>query len=744
MGTTPIAPNAPRFVSLRWRMTLPVAVILMIAATIGGYMLANSLSTNLEIPQINLLLESSRGISERAAQLYERQRDEAERVASTVGVAEAITSRHSESLHQPLEALARLADLDSLIVTDAQGVEVLGLQRVEIPGEVDFSISDSTDLSSESVVRGVLDEGYHGATGLLRTSQGLVLYTATPIIFNDQRVGIALVGQRLERVLEELQGSAMADVALYGEDGMLVQTTFLTNDESLSSLALAPEVFNQALESVNQVPVQSLQIGGTTYQSAYLPFNYGPSSLGVIAALLPDNIPYMTELPRQMAGFVMAGLAASVVLVVFIGMTRMTGRVNRVTRVAHALASGHATARTGIQPTDEVNTLGHALDQYADYVQERQDALRVKLRRQRREITHLLSVLEALPDGIIVQDLDGRVVLINDHARKLLGSQRVFRSADFHDLTAVVTDVLGASLAPGLYALGDPRQIDLDDRMLSAQAAAVTNLSTERVGTVIILRDITEEVQRERAREALLQHMAKDVQEPLADLARLPAAASHYPITAFARDMTRHAVALQKLVVEMRQLTTADTRSVQQSQRPLRLDTLFWAVANEWRQVAQAANLTLQVLIERSDLYVLGDEHRLRWAIGNIVDNAIKYTPPGGKLTLEIRGAADEKAQMRVRDNGVGIAPDDLPHVFTRFYRGNPITEAGRTIRVPGTGQGLSIAKQIFDMHGGSIRVKSKQWVGTEVSFSLPLTASVSMELPRLAVDMEGETLRLD
>jgi two-component system sensor histidine kinase VicK len=238
--------------------------------------------------------------------------------------------------------------------------------------------------------------------------------------------------------------------------------------------------------------------------------------------------------------------------------------------------------------------------------------------------------------------------------------------------------------------------------------------------------------------------MAKDVQEPLADLARLPATPSHYPITAFARDITRHAVALQKLVVEMRQLTTTDTRGVQQSQRPLRLDTLVWAVANEWRQIAQAANLTLHVLIERSDLYVLGDEHRLRWAIGNIVDNAIKYTPPGGKLTLEIRGAADEKAQMRVRDNGVGIAPDDLSQVFTRFFRGNPITQAGRAIRVPGTGQGLSIAKQIFDAHGGNIRVKSKQWVGTEVSFSLPLTSPVSMELPRLAIDLEGETLRLD
>jgi signal transduction histidine kinase len=732
-----------RFISLRWRFTLPIAVVLMVTATLGGYLLANSLSANMEIPQMNLLLESSRAIAERAAQLYENQRDEAERVAYTVGVAEAIAGGQAETLHQPLEALARLAELDSLIVTNTQGVEVLGLQRVETSQLVDYSISDGTDLSGEAVIGSVLDEGYLGATGLMRTPEGIVLYTATPIMLNNERVGIALVGQRLERVLAELQGSAMADVAVYGPDGTLIQTTFPASDETLPALALSPEVFRQALTAVQQVPVQALPIAGRPYQSAYFPFNYGPGTLGVIAALLPDNIPYMTEIPRQIAGFVMAGMSASVVLFVFIGLTRVTGHATHVTRVAEALATGQNTARTGMQAGDEIGAMGQALDQYADYVQQRQDTLRGKLRRQRREIAHLLSVLEALPDGIVVQDLDGRVLLINDHARQLLGSQRVFRSANLHDLTAVVTDVLGPALAPGLYALGDPRQIDLDGKMLSAQAAAITNMSSQRVGLVTVLRDITDEVRREREREALLRQMAQEVQEPLADLAHVPAQ-SPYPLTLFARDITRHAVALQKLVVELRQLTTVDTRVGHQRQRPLRLDTLIWAVANEWRQIAQAANLTLQVMIERSDLYVLGEEHRLRWAIGNIVDNAIKYTPPGGKMTLEIRGATEKEALMRVRDNGVGIAPDELSYVFTRFYRGNPVTESGRAIRVPGTGQGLSVARQIFDAHGGNIRVKSKQWVGTEVSFSLPLTAPISMELPRLHADMEGETVRLD
>jgi signal transduction histidine kinase len=167
--------------------------------------------------------------------------------------------------------------------------------------------------------------------------------------------------------------------------------------------------------------------------------------------------------------------------------------------------------------------------------------------------------------------------------------------------------------------------------------------------------------------------------------------------------------------------------------------------ANEWRQIAQAGNLTLHVIIERKGLYILGDERRLRWALGSIVDNAIKYTPPGGALTLEIQEESGEMGRLRVRDNGAGISRDDLPHVFTRFFRGTPVTKSGRVIHVPGMGQGLTIARQIFEAHGGGIRIKSNQNVGTAVYMSLPLTSGEQFDLPYFdEADMDGETMLLD
>jgi signal transduction histidine kinase len=273
--------------------------------------------------------------------------------------------------------------------------------------------------------------------------------------------------------------------------------------------------------------------------------------------------------------------------------------------------------------------------------------------------------------------------------------------------------------------------MELDARTLSVQGLAVTSLSDQRVGTVILVRDVTEDVQRERAQAALLEQMVETVEKPLNTEA------------AFARDIKRHTVTLQKLIVEMRDMI-ADAPLVQSTNRTLPLETLIWAVANEWRQVAQAANLSLNVSVESPGLQVYGDERRLRWAIGNLVDNAIKYTTPGGKVSIEIKGEEQGFARLRIRDNGVGIAVEELPNVFTRFYRGNPVSPNGRTLRVPGTGQGLTIAQQIIEAHGGQISLRSSQGVGTAVYFTLPMTEN-PVSLERIVDDgEEEETIQLE
>lgn len=462
--------------------------------------------------------------------------------------------------------------------------------------------------------------------------------------------------------------------------------------------------------------------------------------IAVVTGLALANSPTLNQEARQAIAFAVAGTSTAFLLLAFFIISRFAGKANRVRRVAAALTTGDMGASTGMKPTDEIGALGAALDRYVEHVAERTDSLRGVQRKQRRELAHLTAVLNALPEGVVVQDGDGMVILMNERAKALLSAVDNRVHDDLRSMTAAVTDALGVALAPGMYALGDPRQVEVGGKMVSAQAIPLSSMAGERVGTAIMLRDITDEVKRERERDALLNRLSAEIEQPLAEKARAAASSalranaspqSARAMDSYAREMSRHAVALHKLIVEMRDLTAYGPEPPAQDQKPLALETLFWAVANEWRQKAVDSGLSLDVVVERRGLFVLGDERRLRWAIGNLVSNAIFYTPAGGSVTMEIRSEDKGMARMRVRDSGVGISRQDQPYVFTRFYRGSPVTAEGVPLRVPGTGQGLTVARQILQAHGGEIRIKSKPGVGTAIYFALPVTASEGLSLNR-------------
>jgi signal transduction histidine kinase len=461
--------------------------------------------------------------------------------------------------------------------------------------------------------------------------------------------------------------------------------------------------------------------------------------------LLIGTVPVLPEQQRQIFGIGVGIVSALMTATTFLLISATTRRASHITATLNQLRVGQHTARTGLVARDEIGRVAQAVDRYADYVQEKRDEMRVAMRKSRREVAHLNAVLEAMPDGVIVQDNNGRVLLMNEYARNLLGAPRRARQNAMNELTALVTDQLGPMLSPNLYSLGDAEQIELDGKLLRAQAAALLGDDEVRVGTVLMLRDATDEIGRDRDREIMLQRLERSVHQPMMSLARDALNAGGMTNTTdFARELTRHAFTLQKMIVELRDLGETTPEILQQSQKPIQLEVLVWAVSNEWRQIAHACQITLKVMVQERGLYVLGDDRRLRWAIGNLIDNAIKYTQPGGTVTLEIRGEENGAAQLRIRDNGVGIAKHDQAMLFTRFWRGMPRTPEGRAVRVPGMGQGLYIAKQIIEAHGGKIEVRSKLGVGTAVYFSLPTTASEGFQLPYFNSDMDGETTKLD
>lgn len=733
-------PSNPQFFSVRWQFLSPFFVILLIVAMVGAFFLSRNLVGGIQISQDNLLLQSSRAVLDRADELYQNQRFVALQTAFLDGLSQAVQDRDITTLQPMLNSMLQSYRQDSLIIVDITGRELIGVSQVRLGDNSQITTSADADMSALAMVNLLFSPTADSASGFITTPQGLQVFTGVPIRADDTVIGAVLVGIDAITALESLKGSAIAELGLYGE-GNLLSTTF-EGDIITSEFRLIEAEYGQALTATDQIPFRDVSLNNQIFNAAYVPLRFGVDNIGVVGVFLADDAPFITETGKQISAILISLMTGAIIVVGYIGISRFVGRVERVSDTVDELARGK-NIRTRMKAKDEIGRLGQAIDQYADAVQIQQDALQTALRQKRRELSHLTAVISNLPQGVVVQDLDGRVLLMNDIARELLGSQRAFRSSGVADIASFVPQVLGANLAPGLYALGDPQRVSVDERLLSAQAGAVVSADGHRIGTVILLRDMSEEVRAEQERAEALKRLSQEIQQPLANLGRMASGQDSDMMRSFAREVTRQSVALQRMILELREMSDSNIAQIKRNQRPIRLETLLWAVANEWRQVAIANNLTLHIIMQRQGEYILGDEKRLRWALGNIVDNAIKYTPAGGDLTLEIQDEGEDGfAHLRVRDNGVGISKDDMTHIFTRFYRGMPKTTEGDIIRVPGMGQGLATAQHIIEAHGGTIKIKSNIGVGTAVYMTLPLTVVEGMTLTEPPVS-DGDTVAL-
>lgn len=170
---------------------------------------------------------------------------------------------------------------------------------------------------------------------------------------------------------------------------------------------------------------------------------------------------------------------------------------------------------------------------------------------------------------------------------------------------------------------------------------------------------------------------------------------------------------MNRLISDLLLLAQADADSTI-NRKQVELDTLLLEV---YRQSKRRSDRAVEVqLLHEDQAVILGDADRLRQMLVNLVNNAIQYTPDGGHVDLSLECQADQ-AQITVSDTGQGIAPEDLPHIYDRFYR----TDKARSRAVGGTGLGLSIVKWVVDAHGGEIDVESEPGTGTTFRVRLPL-----------------------
>lgn len=703
---------------MRWRVLLPTALVVAVVGGFGVFFVVSALTVSRVDVAAQLGQQSAEATLSRIRERFDALRSEAARVAYTRGVDDALRGRSFASVEPSLRALMTLGGLDVLLLLDADGDEALTLR--DASGAVLASANASLEL--EAALTRLL-AGSAAEAFVLRTPEDVFVVVGVPVVSDQRVLGAALVGQALRPFAQHINASSISDVAIYAPDGTLLAST----QSAIGGATLPDTVRQQTLQGA----ALSFEwaSAGEGYQAVALPLVMGRSTLGTVVALVPASWGAQGVDSRPWVAGLAALIAVSALAALVLGLQRSARRLETVAETAYAIASGHTHARTHMQPVDEIGRVGHAVDAMARVAQHREDHLRDMLTRERRERAYLMHVLESLPEGVILYSLSGQLLMMNDRARALIDGQ------------PPALPLLEAANALDGFRLSAPRRIDHGARVLEAQTTQIVVPGGRALGHVVLLRDVTLEARRQRMHTVMLEQMNLPDDPHRQDTAMNPRLRMDPKVGEFVREVARHAAALQKMIVDMQALTQYNAPQARSRQRVMSVETLLWAVANDWRQIAVAANLTLQVTVQRKGLLIRGDERRLRLALGNIVDNAIKYTPAGGTITLEVEREAEGSVHLRVRDNGVGIHTEDLKHLFTPFYRGTPTDEDGQTLRVPGLGQGLKVARQIIEAHGGQIKVKSRAGAGTAVYVALPLVVDAPALLPDEPFLHEGDTV---
>ena len=393
--------------------------------------------------------------------------------------------------------------------------------------------------------------------------------------------------------------------------------------------------------------------------------------------------------------------------------------LDRLTRVARHLADGDCGIDVGTEAgvPVELRQLAAGLDQLRRATQR-------QIEGAEQDKARLEAILNSIAEGILVIDRAGQVVLANRGLQQLFkyegslegrGWVEGVRSTAVEDAFAQVLDT-GEDQNCQIDLLGE------GERHLEARLAPIQQAG-EYTGAVAVFYEITRLVQLERARRDLVANVSHELRTPLtaikgyAETLHEGALDDREAAGRFIQIILSHSDRITRLLDDLLELARLESDQLEVHLGSCSLLRLAAAGAAAVSPAATRKNIDIQVAIA-ADLTVLCDPRLIEQAIINLLDNAVKYTPEGGRV--EVRGRADDgrqKGVLEVSDTGIGIPPADLGRLFERFYR----VDKGRSRDMGGTGLGLSIVRHVLEVHGEKPFVRSQLGKSSTFGFTLPL-----------------------
>jgi two-component system phosphate regulon sensor histidine kinase PhoR len=423
---------------------------------------------------------------------------------------------------------------------------------------------------------------------------------------------------------------------------------------------------------------------------------------------------------------VLGGVLAAVIALL-IGLfvaRRVTRPLASMTAVAEALAQGNYGERVGRASRDEVGVLAGAFNRMAGQLQERLQTIT-------EDRSKLLTILGGMVEGVVAVDGDQRVVHLNAAAGRILGvSPEESVGRPIWEVTRIRQ--VGEAIEEALRASREVTcelelEIGAQDRVVELQGAPLQNGQGGLVGAVLVLHDVSELRRLETVRQDFVANVSHELKTPITAIRGLIDTIVDDPAmpadtkSQFLAKIQNQSLRLSRLVTDLLTLARLESVAGLLETEPLDLAGVVRRSAANFRSDAETRGIALSIEVPPEPVTVGGDGEALELMINNLLDNALKYTPRDGDVTVRLEEENDA-ALVSVRDTGIGMAHEHHDRVFERFYR----VDKARSRELGGTGLGLSIVKHICKAHNASISVESAPASGSTFTVRIPVARNLT------------------
>ena len=551
---------------------------------------------------------------------------------------------------------------------------------------------------------------------------GFLKNSVQPILARDDKDEVKIA--EISKILQDYPtGSSIVEARIMDTQGYILGTTNQSQQSVVGTRTTEADA--QQVLLTNDVYAYNYTEHENRYWKIVSPIspisgNSG-NPLGIISVTTNIESRY-TQVKDIGVIFVSSSLIAIVLVIIitFLISQGITKPIAEMKKQTEKIAEGNYTGEVKIYSDDELGQLGQAINDLSFKIKEAQES--TESERQRLD-----SVLRHMSDVVIATDRRGRIVIMNTAALDILNlkSEKVI-GIPLLEILPLEERVTFRELLETQQERLIHLEEDGEDSMIQCEFSVIQRESGFISGLVCVLTDVTEQQKIERERRNFVSNVSHELRTPLTSIksyteALVDGAWENKEIApGFLNVIETETDRMMRMITDLLNLSRMDQNRFGLEKEFINMNELVVHIVNRFEMVLQSEpyrdkNYRILTDITQRDLWVELDQDKITQVLDNIINNAIKYSPDGGRIIVRLMETHTDII-VSVSDEGLGIARKDIPHLFDRFYR----VDKARSRAMGGSGLGLAIAQEVVQLHGGKIWVNSIENKGSTFFVSLP------------------------